>query len=92
MQRPILEVMAWPAWEVQILESFLAREPAPLERIEQAVARLTMNYVARHRGADQPAPALADFLPYRDAWAAAFDQSEFDAMILDELEREARAP
>lgn len=78
-RRPVREIASWPAWEVELLEHYLARQPAPEQRIEIALAQLSAMYANRHRDPQkQPKPVEPmQFMPFhpdpwdRDAEAAA---------------------
>jgi len=61
-------VARWPDWERDLVESYLARNPAPEERLEFATAHLSSIYVAAHQGRGATAPKLTDFLLFKDAF------------------------
>lgn len=61
-RRPLHEVAQWPAWEVGLLEAFLAESPGPDERIEVAIAHLTAIYVNCHLAKDATPKTIRDFL------------------------------
>jgi hypothetical protein len=63
------EVAAWPAWEVRLLEQYLAKQPAAEDRIEIAVARLTATYVNAHLREGTKAVETTDYLAYHDPWS-----------------------
>jgi hypothetical protein len=65
---PLHEVARWPQPELDLYAAFLAKEPAPDERIEIAVAQLTALGANMMRGRGQPAKSTADFLLFRDPW------------------------
>lgn len=69
-QRPS-EVARWPDWERELVEHYLARNPAPEERLEFAIAHLSSIYVAAHQRRDATAPKLSDFLLFKDAFQSA---------------------
>lgn len=89
MRRPLHEVMTWPLWVVRTYAEFLAREPMPEERTEIAVAQLTSLFGSVYRQPGSPAPRIADYLLYRDAWADAdIDESRYsdvDLQIMRQL-------
>lgn len=60
--------MKWPAEEVQILEHYLAKQPAAEDRIEVAVASLIAIYVNAHLRDGAAAKSERDFLPYLEPW------------------------
>lgn len=72
------EVAAWPAWEVRLLEQYLAKQPAPEDRIEIAIARLTAVFINTHLKPGAKAVETADLLAFRDPWAGP-PESEFKA-------------
>lgn len=87
MGQPPSVVMGWPASDVQLLAAYLAREPAPTERIEYAVAHLHSSYANAHRG-DQPSMPLERFLMFAKAWRNADGRYTDDEMdMLDQLDR-----
>lgn len=51
------------------MEHYFAREPAPIERLEVAVAGLTAIFAAVHKEKGSPQPKITDFLPYLKAWS-----------------------
>lgn len=83
---PLREVASWPAWELDLLEHYLAREPAPLEKLEIAIAHLTAHFVnASFKVNTQK--KTADMLLFRKAWSAVSDDryNEVDKQVLAEL-------
>lgn len=67
-RRPVHEVATWPAAEMDLIESFLAREPAPDQRVEIAVARMCELFANAWCRSDGPRVSVMDFLPFLDAW------------------------
>jgi hypothetical protein len=61
---PVSEVARWPADEVRLLRHYLAKQPAPIERVEIAIARLTAIWVNAHRDRNAKAVETIDFLPF----------------------------
>ncbi len=75
------EVLRWPAWELDLVETYLSRQPAPGERVEIAIARLSEMYANSHRGRSDPEFGLRDFLPYLNPeWKPLprFDSARYD--------------
>lgn len=70
-RRPLREVAGWPAVEIDLLEHYLARQPAPEDRIEIAVATLCSLFVNANRAAGSPAMNPTDFLPYLNPFVTA---------------------
>ena len=66
------EVAGWAAWELDLMDDFLAREPSHLDRIEMGLARLSMQW------AGQDKPDIAKYLPYLNAWDEVPDPAEPD--------------
>jgi hypothetical protein len=60
--------MQWPASDVARIAAYLAREPAPEERIEYGLAQLTSSFVNANRARNSPARKVVDFLPFHNAW------------------------
>lgn len=61
-------VLAWPAWELDLVREYLARQPAPEERVEILLARLAAMYATVHAKEGAPAAEPAAFLAYLDPW------------------------
>jgi hypothetical protein len=81
------EVARWPAWEVDLLENFLAKEPAAEQRIEVAIAHLTALYVTAHQQKNASPKRITDFMLYLKAWPAESEgqYSDVDREVLQEL-------
>jgi hypothetical protein len=81
------EVASWPAWELSVLEHYLAREPAPVERVEVMLAQLTAYFVKVHQSKGGSERKISDFLPYLKAWPEESDgrYNEVDKQVLAEL-------
>lgn len=62
------EVAGWPAWELRLLEHYLAKQPAPIERVEVALAHLAAIYVNAHLKPGAKPAEIPDFLPYLKAF------------------------
>lgn len=62
------EVANWPAWHLDLLDEFRAKEPDLLERIELLLAQMTAFYVQTHKRENTPAAKVTDYLPCFDAW------------------------
>lgn len=69
-REPLHRVMDWPASEVRLIAAYLAREPAPDERIEIAVAHLSAIYTNAHLQKGSEQKPIADFLLFRKAWTS----------------------
>lgn len=69
------EVAAWPAWEVRLLEQYLAKQPAAEDRIEIAIARLTALFINTKLGPGSKQAETTDYLSYRDPWAGQEQES-----------------
>jgi hypothetical protein len=67
------EIAAWPASEVRLLEHYLAKQPAPEERVELILARLTSIYINAHlkEGAKPSEPI--EHLRFLDPWPEPMD-------------------
>src|SRR5690606_1614665 len=66
-RRPLHEVANWPAWHLDLLDEFRAKEPDLLERIELLLAQMTAFYVQTHKRENTPAAKVTDYLPCFDA-------------------------
>ncbi len=84
-KRPLHEVAAWSAAEVDLIIAFLAREPSPEVRLEIAVARLT-EITVMLMGSGSAKPGIMDFLPFLDAWKApVVDDTRYNETDLEVL-------
>lgn len=63
--------MGWPAWELDLVREYLARQPAPEERVEILLARLAAMYATVHAKEGAPPAEPRAFLAYLDPWAEA---------------------
>jgi hypothetical protein len=79
------QILAWPAWELDLIEHYLAKQPAPEERVEIAIARLTLSYLSAHRGRGEPEIQLKELLPYLSPeWV---EVPRFDSARYDDVDR-----
>lgn len=62
------EISHWPAWEVGLLEEYLAVQPGPDERIEIALAHFMSIYVNSKLTKDADPVKIEDFLLFRRGW------------------------
>ena len=76
------EVAAWPAWELDLLDHFLAREPDPMVRVEVALARLMSIYANVHREKGSPQRELAEFMTFAKAWDG-ITEEEYRQTLID---------
>lgn len=76
------EVAAWPAWEIGLLDHFLAREPDPITRVEVAVARLMSIYVNAHQEKGHPPKVPMDFMTFAKAWDG-ITEEEYQQTLID---------
>lgn len=82
-RRPLREVAAWPAWEVQVLQHYLAKQPAPEERLEVVLANLSAMFFNAHRGPGKQPLSADQFLFYRDPWPVYSDVDKQALAALD---------
>lgn len=68
--------MGWPNWVLSSLREYLSREPAPIERIEYALAQLSAIQINSNLAKGSPAKKTADLLMFRDAWKKEEDEGE----------------
>lgn len=70
-----------------MVEHYLAREPAPIERVEVALAHLASMYHSAHQKQGAPQKKISDFMLYAKAWPALIDKryNEVDMQVLQEL-------
>lgn len=78
---------AWPVWQLDLIEHYLAREPAPVERLEVAIARLTAIFVNSKQQNGTPPKKVTDYMCYLQAWPEVVDSryNETDREVLKEL-------
>jgi hypothetical protein len=67
-RRPVREIAAWPAWEVRLLEEFLVKEPAGIERLEILAARFAAQYFNFHSSDASAKYETTDFLHFHHAF------------------------
>lgn len=68
-RRPVHEIARWPAWEVGLLEEYLAVVPGPDERVEIAIAQFMALYInSKRTSKDQQTYKIDDFLMFRRGW------------------------
>jgi hypothetical protein len=67
-RKPLHEVAQWPAADIGLLESYLARQPAPEERIDIGIAGLRALLVNYLRAPTARTATVRDFLPYFNPW------------------------
>lgn len=86
-QARLSDVASWPAWELDLLEHYLAREPAPTERVEVALAHLAAMYHSAHLPKGASRKKISDFMLYAKVWPAAADgrYNDLDMQVLQEL-------
>lgn len=77
--------MVWPAWELDLIEHYLAKQPAPEERVEIAIARLHQTYLSARRGRGEPEVGIRELLPYlTPEW---IEIPRFDSVRYDDVDR-----
>jgi hypothetical protein len=84
---PLSQVARWPAWELDLLEHYLAREPAPEERLEVSLANFMLMYATVNGKQGAAQKKVIDFLPYLKAWPQPTDgrYNPVDMEVLQEL-------
>src|SRR5690606_6954237 len=76
------EVARRPAWELDLLDHYRAREPAPVTRVEVALARLMAMYANAHKAEGSPDRAIADFMTFSKAWDG-ITEEEIQQTLID---------
>jgi hypothetical protein len=85
MGQPPSVVLGWPASDVHLLGAYLAREPAPTERLEYGLAYLSCQY---HNAHSESRADLERFMLFRRVWRRTDGRySENDLEILDSIDR-----
>jgi hypothetical protein len=69
-RRPVREIADWPAWEVRLIEKFLAREPSAEDRVEIALAHIAAVYFNSQSRQGAPQIKTSDLLLFMDPWQA----------------------
>lgn len=77
--------MAWPKWELDLVQSFMTVEPHPIERIEIGIAQLCSILATVHGRKGSAPPSVSDFLPYRQAWKQKAMHERYSESDLDAL-------
>jgi len=80
------DVLGWPAWVVSSLREYLGHEPAPIERLEYAMAQGAAIYVNSNRAKGSPSRKVTDFMLFNNAWKPTDDDDEESS--LEDLMRE----
>ena len=73
LRTPLHEVMEWPQWSVDLMQTFLSREPPGEDRCEAAVAQQTALWVGSKTPKGKPRSRVSDFMMFRDAWERKMD-------------------
>jgi hypothetical protein len=80
---PLHEVARWPAWHIQVLEHYLAKEPDPGQRIEILLAQLIAVFINANQKQGSTPKRAQDFMHYRDPWPSEDGRySEVDRSII----------
>lgn len=75
LRRPVHELMEMPAWALRGYAQYLAKLPAPDERIEFALANLACMYGNTHRKPGSSPRKLGEFMLFKqDPWKAEADE------------------
>lgn len=79
-------IARWPAWEVRLVEQFLAKEPDPAFRQETLLATLLSLYLQVHSKEGATVKSAEDFMPHLKAWPEVGGRySEADRNVLKAL-------
>jgi len=72
--------MRWPAWELDLMEHYLAMQPSASDRVEVALATLCAMFANANRGRNGAEAKVTDFLPYLYPWGkpAVVDMSRYN--------------
>ena len=85
-RRPLHEVWLWPASDLSLIETYLAHQPSPEERIEIAIANLHATYINAHLRKGAPTVKVKALLPYLDPWRAAEEAARYSELDREFLE------
>jgi hypothetical protein len=77
LRAPLHEVMQWPQWSVDLMQTFLAREPPAEDRCEVAAAQQTALWAGSKTPKGKPRPKVSDFMLFRDVWERRIDASRY---------------
>lgn len=69
--------MEWPQWSVDLMQTFLAREPTGEDRCEVAIAQQTAMWTASKTPKGKPRSRVSDFMLFRDVWERKIDASRY---------------
>ena len=83
--KPVDEILNWPQSQLRLWAAYLARERAPWERVEIAVAQLCALFANVNRKKGSKALTTSDFLLFKDAWD--YRPETGDANLDDDISR-----
>jgi len=78
-----------PAWDLELMNAFLAVEPSPEERIERAIAEFVALWVSSKKSPGSEPSSPEDFMPHRKAWDPVIDLPADDLQLMQALRRRA---
>lgn len=81
------EIARWSSRDLDLLDQFLDKEPHPLDRIEQIMARLTAMFFNVHKERQGMPMKSIDLTPHKTAWPSplADRYSDVDQEVLAEF-------
>lgn len=69
--------MQWPQWSVDLMQTFLSREPPGEDRCEAAVAQQTALWVGSKTPKGKPRSRVSDFMLFRSVWERKIDATRY---------------
>lgn len=67
-RRPLHEIAAWPAAEIQLISAYMRHRPPTEERIELSIAQGQAMYANRFKKPGDVAAQASDYLTYTKPW------------------------
>lgn len=67
-QKPLHEVLQWPASHLRLWANWIIRERTPLERIEMAAAQVCAVIANVNRKKGSKALSVSDFMLFKNIW------------------------
>lgn len=76
-----------PAWDLELMNAFLAVEPSPVDRLERALANFMAMWSSSKKAPGSEPCDPSDFMPHLKAWEQAADLPDEDLKLMQALRR-----
>ena len=77
LRAPLHEVMQWPQWSVDLMQTFLSREPPGEDRCEIAAAQQMAMWAGSKTKKGSARPKVSDFTLFKGVWERRIDASRY---------------